>query len=40
VPAGKYTLEVWHETLGKATQPVELKAGETVNVTFEFVHKK
>jgi plastocyanin len=39
VPAGKYTLEVWHETLGKATQPVELKAGETVNVTFEFVKK-
>ena len=39
VPAGKYSLEVWHETLGSATQAVDLKAGEAVNVTFEF-HKK
>lgn len=35
VPAGKYTLEVWHEKLGRATQEVEVKAGETVNVNYE-----
>ncbi len=40
VPVGKYTLEVWHETLGKATQAVEVKAGEVTNVTFEFQMKK
>ena len=40
VPAGKYSLEVWHETLGSATQPVELKAGETKNVTIEFQMNK
>jgi plastocyanin len=36
VPVGKYTLEVWHETLGKTTQSVEVKTGEVTNVTFEF----
>ena len=40
VPAGKYSLEVWHETLGSATRQVELKAGETANVTIEFQAKK
>lgn len=40
VPVGKYSLEVWHEKLGKTTQQVEVKAGETVNVTFEFQAKK
>ena len=40
VPAGKYSLEVWHETLGSASQQVELKSGETVNVIFEFQMKK
>lgn len=40
VPVGKYTLEVWHEILGKATQPVEVKLGEVTNVTFEFQMKK
>ena len=40
VPAGKRTLEIWHEKLGSSTQTVELKAGETVNVTFELQMKK
>jgi len=40
VSPGKYTLEVWHETLGKQTQQVEVGTGETVNVTFEFQAKK
>jgi hypothetical protein len=40
VPVGKYTLEVWHEILGKATQQVEVKLGEVTNVTFQFQMKK
>jgi hypothetical protein len=40
VPVGKYTLAVWHETLGKTTQSVEVNAGEVTNVTFEFQMKK
>jgi hypothetical protein len=35
VPAGTYTLEVWHETLGKQTQKVTVKPKEEVKVTFE-----
>ena len=35
VPAGKHTVEVWHETLGKQTKDVEVKAGQTVKVAFE-----
>ena len=40
VPPGKYTLEAWHEELGAATQQVEVKPGETLNVIFEFQSKK
>lgn len=40
IPVGKYTLEVWHETLGKTTQSVEVKPGEVTHVTFEFQMKK
>jgi plastocyanin len=40
VPVGKYTLEVWHEILGKTTQQVDVKVGEVTNVTFEFQLKK
>ena len=35
VPPGKYTLEVWHETLGKQTKDVEVKAGQTVRAAIE-----
>ena len=34
-PPGKYTLDVWHETLGKQTKDVEVKAGQTVKVAIE-----
>jgi plastocyanin len=40
VLAGKHTLEIWHEKLGSLTQTVEIKAGETVNLTLEFQMKK
>ncbi len=35
VPAGKYKVEVWHETLGKQEKEVEVKAGQTTKVSFE-----
>ena len=35
VPAGKQTIEVWHETLGKQTKDVEVKAGQTTKVAIE-----
>jgi plastocyanin len=40
IPVGRYTLEVWQETLGKTTHSVEVKSGEVTNVTFEFQMKK
>ena len=39
VPPGKYTLDVWHETLGKQTKDVEVKAGQTVKVAIEMKKK-
>ena len=38
-PAGKQTVEVWHETLGKVTREVEVKPGATTKVTVEMVKK-
>ena len=35
VPPGKYTVEEWHEKLGKKTKEVEVKAGQTTKVSFE-----
>jgi len=35
VPAGKQTIEVWHETLGKQSTEVEVKPGQTTKVTIE-----
>lgn len=32
VPPGRYTLAVWHETLGRREQPVSVAPGETVRV--------
>jgi len=39
VPPGKHTVEVWHETLGKATREVEVKAGAQTKVAFELSKK-
>ncbi len=39
VPAGTYTIEVWHETLGKMTQKVTVKAKEEAKVNFELAKK-
>lgn len=35
VPAGRHTLEVWHETLGTASREVEVKAGRVSKVGIE-----
>lgn len=32
VPAGKYTLAIWHEEWGKMTKEIEVKDGETVSL--------
>ena len=39
VPPGKHTVEVWHETMGKTTKEVEVKAGAPTKVTFELAKK-
>jgi plastocyanin len=38
IPAGNYALEAWHERLGFHRSPVEIRAGKTTNVEFEFVN--
>ena len=35
VPPGTYTLEVWHETLGKKSQTVTVAAKQDVKVSVE-----
>lgn len=39
VPPGTYTVEVWHETLGKSSQKVTVKAKEEAKVNFELAGK-
>lgn len=36
VPSGPHTVEVWHETLGRRSMDVTVKAGETTQVVLEF----
>jgi hypothetical protein len=35
VPPGRYTLSLWHERLGLASEPVEVEAGTTTHVTLD-----
>lgn len=39
VPPGTYTVEVWHETLGKTTQKVTVKAKDDAKANFELAGK-
>lgn len=39
VPPGDYDVEVWHETLGKATQKASVKTGADAKVAFEMAKK-
>lgn len=36
LPAGSYTIEAWHETLGTRTMEVEVAEGGSVSVTFTY----
>lgn len=36
LPAGKYTLEAWHEVYGTQTREIEVKDNQPLNVSFEF----
>lgn len=40
LPAGTYTIEVWHEVYKKLSQKVMLKEGESATLDFELVEKK
>ena len=35
VPAGKYTIEVWHESLKKGKEKIKIGAGDTAELTFD-----
>jgi hypothetical protein len=35
VPAGTYTVEIWHETLGASTQTVTVTAGQAADLSIE-----
>lgn len=39
VPVGTHKIEVWHETLGKITKEITVKAGEETKVTIELAKK-
>jgi len=39
VPPGEHTVEVWHETLGKITKKISVKAGEEAKLTIELAKK-
>lgn len=39
VPVGNHALEIWHETLGKITKQISVKAGEDTKVTIELSKK-
>ena len=40
LPAGKYTVEAWHETFGELKQEIEIKDGETKEIEFKYSEKK
>ena len=39
LPPGKYTVEIWHETLGKQVKEVTVKAKEDAKLTLELAKK-
>ncbi len=40
VPAGRHTIQVWHEQYGTLTQTVDVKAGATATVEFSYTGKE
>lgn len=39
LPAGNYTLEIWHETLGTQTKEIKISEGENLKMDFSFKAK-
>jgi len=39
IPPGKYTVEIWHETLGKQAKEVSIKAKEDAKLTLQLAKK-
>jgi hypothetical protein len=39
VPAGKYTLEAWHERFGTTSQDITVEANKPTTTTFTFASK-
>jgi plastocyanin len=40
VPAGRHTIQTWHEAYGRLTKTVDVKAGQTVTVDFAYTGKE
>ncbi len=40
VPAGRHTIQIWHEQYGRMTKTVEVKAGATATVDFAYTGKE
>lgn len=40
VPSGKYTLQVWHETLGELNKEITVSANAATKITFSYKEKK
>lgn len=40
LPAGRYTIEVWHETLGTGSQEIEIRGRENIRVDFRMSGKE
>jgi plastocyanin len=40
VPAGRHTIQIWHEQYGTLTQTVDVKAGATATVEFSYTGKE
>ena len=36
IPAGDYTLKIWHEALGEKEKKISVKSGETSKVQIEY----
>ena len=39
IPAGKYALKIWHETLGETSVPVDLSGGSALDFRYTFTPK-
>ena len=40
VPAGRHTIQIWHEQYGRLTRTVDVKPGQTVTVDFAYTGKE